>query len=269
MIYVKTLFFSSSKIRVLFYSTGGISLTNGGSLSYQNAKILAVIPARGGSKSIPKKNLQPIDGISMVGRAALVAKSLEWIDFSIISTDDEEIKDEAKRFGLDAPFIRPAHLSDDNAASKDVWQHAWLAAEKYFGMRFDISLLLEPTSPLRLASDLNKVIEVMYKKKADAVVTLSLTPAHFTPHKTLTLDKCNKVGYYLKDGKKFSRRQDIPQYYHRNGVCYAVRREHLIDNNLLLESGVVGVIIDRPVVNIDDPIDLRIANWLFQAPSNS
>lgn len=232
-------------------------------MTFKSLNILAVIPARGGSKSIPKKNLQCVGGISLVGRAALVARSLDWIDESIISTDDNEIIEEAKKYGLDAPFIRPPSLSNDEASSKDMWRHAWLSAEEHYGKTFDISLLLEPTSPLRCAEDIERVIQVLCQKGVPAVVTVSRTPAHFTPHKTLTVSNSNEIGYFLDEGSKYSRRQDIPSFFHRNGICYAVRREHLIDRNLIMEVGAVAVIIDRPVINIDEPIDLKIANWLL------
>ena len=231
-------------------------------MTYKNQNVLAVIPARGGSKSIPRKNLQLIDGVSLVGRAALIAKSLEWIDNVIVSSDDLEIIQEAKRYGADAPFVRPTSLSNDEATSKDMWRHAWLSAESHYGKTFDISLLLEPTSPLRCPEDIEKVMDAMHQKGAPTAVTVSCTPAHFTPHKTLTVNDSKEIGYFYEEGSKYSRRQDIPRLYYRNGVCYAVRREQLIDKNLIMERGAIAVIIERPVVNIDEPLDLKIANWL-------
>jgi len=234
-------------------------------LTYKNQNVLAVIPARGGSKSIPRKNLQLLDGVSLVGHAALITKSLNWLDNVIISSDDAEIIQEAERYGIDAPFVRPTSLSNDEATSKDVWRHAWLAAEAFYEKFFDISLLLEPTSPLRRPEDIEKAIDVLHQKSASAVVTISRTPAHFTPHKTLTVNKNDELGYFLSEGSLFSRRQDIPDLYHRNGICYAVRREHLIDHNLLMERGAIAVIIERPVINIDELLDLKIANWLYRS----
>lgn len=238
-------------------------------MTYSNQNILAVIPARGGSKSIPRKNLQLVDGVSLVGRAALIAESLDWIDNIIVSSDDLEIIQEAKRYRVDAPFVRPTSLSNDEATSKDMWRHAWLSAESYYGKTFHISLLLEPTSPLRRPEDIEKVMDVMNQKKAPAAVTVSCTPAHFTPHKTLTVNDSKEIGYFIEGGAKYSRRQDIPSLYHRNGVCYAVSREHLIDNNFVMESGAIAVIINRPIINIDEPIDLKIANWLFDSENIS
>ena len=235
---------------------------SGAKLTYKNQNVLAVIPARGGSKSIPRKNLQLVDGVSLVGHAALVAKSLDWLDNAVITSDDAEIIKEAKRYGIDAPFVRPMSLSNDEASSKDVWRHAWLEAEAFYGKIFDISLLLEPTSPLRRPEDIEKVIDLLQQKGASAAVTVSRTPAHYTPHKTLTVNKNDELGYFLSEGGLYSRRQDIPNLYHRNGVCYAVRRDHLINHNLIMERGAIAVMIDRTVVNIDELLDLKIANWL-------
>lgn len=237
-------------------------------MTYKNLNVLAVIPARGGSKSIPRKNLQLVDGVSLVGRAALIAKSLVWLDNTIISSDDSEIIQEAQRYGIDAPFIRPHELSSDEATSKDMWRHAWLSAEEFYGKFFDISLLLEPTSPLRCSEDIEKVMHIMHQKSAPAVVTISRTPAHFSPHKTLTVNDSKEIGYFFEEGSKYSRRQDIPRLYYRNGVCYAVRREQLIDHNLIMERAAIAVIIERPVVNVDEPLDLKIANWLACSPDS-
>ncbi len=237
-------------------------------MTFGNLNILAIIPARGGSKSIPRKNLQLVGGISLIGHAAIVAKSLDWIDNTIISSDDTEIIQEAQYYGVEAPFVRPKSLSGDEATSKDMWKHAWLSAETYYGKKFDISLLLEPTSPLRRPDDLENVIKIMNDKNAKAVVTVSRTPAHYTPQKTLKLNEANQVEYFLSDGKNYTRRQDIPTFYHRNGVCYAVRREQLIERNQIIEDNAIAIIIERTVINIDEPFDLKIANWIFESENN-
>lgn len=236
-------------------------------MAIEGFNILAVVPARGGSKSIPRKNLQKVGGVSLVGRAADVTRSLPWLDAALISTDDAEIADEARRHGLDVPFIRPNELSIDTANSKDMWRHAWLAAELHYGKRFDLSVLLEPTSPLRRPEDVEITVRALIQNDAPAAVTLSRTPAHFTPHKTLTLDDKHTIDFYLQDGARFARRQDIPDYYHRNGVCYAVRRYHLLEDNAIVEGGAIAVVIERPLVNIDEPLELQFANWLIDSGS--
>jgi CMP-N-acetylneuraminic acid synthetase len=101
-------------------------------MSYKGFNILAVIPARGGSKGIPRKNLRLIAGISLVGHAVKTAQSVKWIDQIIVSTDDEEIAEESRKYGAQVPFMRPPELAGDNAGSADMWKHAWLESEAYF-----------------------------------------------------------------------------------------------------------------------------------------
>jgi len=228
-------------------------------------RILAVVPARGGSKSIPGKNLQKIAGHSLLGHAALFTKKLKWLDASILSTDCEEIAKEGRKYNLAVPFMRPAALSTDKAPSVEMWKHAWIQAEESLQTKFDISILLEPTSPCRIVDDVEATVMTLINDRAPAVVTLSKTPAHYTPQKTLTISPSGNVSFYLgaKLGDKYSIRQRIPCYYHRNGICYAVTRQQLINRGKIFGSGVKGVVIRRNVVNIDDQYELKVADWLM------
>ncbi|HEV7276276.1 MAG TPA: acylneuraminate cytidylyltransferase family protein [Devosiaceae bacterium] len=225
--------------------------------------VLAVVPARGGSKSIPRKNLKQVGGVSLVGRAAQVAKSVPWIDAAVISTDDQEIAAEAVRHGLDAPFLRPPELSGDTANSVDAWRHAWLSSEAHYGRRFELSILLEPTSPLRRLEDVERTVAGMLDAGAHAAATVSRTPAHYTPHKTLTVSADGRIGFYLEGGARHSLRQGIPALYHRNGLCYAVTRRHLVEQGMIIDRDALAIIVDRHVVNIDDPFELELAEWLL------
>jgi CMP-N-acetylneuraminic acid synthetase len=232
-------------------------------MNYKGFKILAVIPARGGSKGIPRKNLCQLAGISLVGHAAKVAQSLEWIDRTVLSTDDEEIAKEGRKYGLEVPFMRPAELASDTAIAHDVWKHAWLTSEEHYNERFDISILLEPTSPLRRPEDIILTVDALLEGDCAAAATVSCAPAHFTPHKCLTLDENGIIGFYHQNGQQFSIRQKIPPYYFRNGICYALKRHTLLEKGMILEENCKAVIIARPVVNIDDQHELEYAKFLF------
>jgi CMP-N,N'-diacetyllegionaminic acid synthase len=233
-------------------------------MSYQNHHVLAVIPARGGSKGIPRKNLRQIAGVSLVGHAIRVAQSLDWLDRIFLSTDDEEIAAEGQRFGLNVPFLRPAELASDGARSSDMWKHAWLACELHFGERYDISVLLEPTSPLRILDDVIRTVMELLTGDCDAAATVSRAPAHFTPHKCLTIDSSGFIGFYLSDGAQYSIRQSIPSYFFRNGACYALKRRTLLERGVIIEERCRAVIIERPLVNIDDEHDFDFAEFLFR-----
>jgi CMP-N,N'-diacetyllegionaminic acid synthase len=226
--------------------------------------VLAVVPARGGSTSIPRKNLKMVGGVSLVGRAAQVAAALPFMDAALISTDDPEIAAEGKAHGLDAPFMRPPELSGDTATSVDMWRHAWLAAEAHYGKRFDLSVLLEPTSPLRRPEDVERTLRALIDAGAPAAATVSPSSAHYTPHKTLKLNDKGEIEFYLEGGAKHSLRQGIPAYYHRNGLCYAVTRDHLVNEGCIIDRGAVAVVVDRHVVNIDDMFELELAEWLLE-----
>ncbi|MCC7546823.1 MAG: acylneuraminate cytidylyltransferase family protein [Burkholderiales bacterium] len=232
-------------------------------MTWDGMKVLAVIPARGGSKSIPRKNLARIEGVSLVGWASRVARAASWIDHVVLSTDDEEIASEGRACGIDVPFMRPVDLAGDRSSSADMWRHAWTQSERHYGVRFDCSLLLEPTSPLRSVADLERTIAALMLNGHEAAATVSRTPAHYTPHKTLVLDTEGRIGFYLPEGARHSIRQTIPAYYHRNGICYAVRRETLFEHGAIVERNCAAVIIERPVVNIDEPLDLRLAGLLM------
>lgn len=232
-------------------------------MSLNGLNILALVPARGGSKGVPRKNLRKVGGHSLIARAAQIAKALDWIDAAIISTDDPEMAEEGRKHGLDAPFMRPAYLSTDTALSIDVWKHAWLASEEHYGKRFNVSIKLEPTSPLRRPEDVERTVRMVINSGHPAAATVSPTPAHFSPHKTLTISDKDIIGFYLQSGAEFSNRQTIPQYYHRNGICYAATREHVIEKGMIIDQNAAAVVIERPVVNIDELYELELAEWLL------
>tara|TARA_R110002110_G_scaffold415612_3_gene651823 strand:- start:12973 stop:13728 length:756 start_codon:yes stop_codon:yes gene_type:complete len=224
--------------------------------------VLAVIPARGGSKGIPGKNMKRLGGLTLVGRATRLAVSQTWIDQVIVSTDDPEIAGEAVRQGGEAPFLRPVALANDTATSEDMWRHAWRAAEDHYGQRFDVSILLEPTSPLRLPTDLTDTMAALFDGAHHGAATVSPTPAHYAPQKTLTVTE-GRVGFLLEEGAHTARRQDVPPLYHRNGICYALRREPFLDGAPILDDACAAVIVDRPIANIDEPFELELAEWLL------
>jgi len=233
-------------------------------MSFGGELVLAVIPARGGSVGIPRKNLTRIGGSSLVGLATALAVELDWIDAVVVSTDDDEIRDEAVRYGAAAPFRRPDALSGAKSSSIDTWCHAWIESETAYNKKFGISVLLEPTSPMRRAEDLVRTVDKLMKTGASSAATVSRTPAHFTPQKTLTIGADGTINFFFPDGHQYALRQVIPAYYHRNGLCYAVRRNTLLTGGTIIENDCQPIIVDRPVVNIDETIDLKFAAFLMQ-----
>ena len=232
-------------------------------MSLDNKNILAVIPARGGSKGIPRKNLREICGKSLIKHAIDCITQLQWIDAVILSTEDDEIALHGKALGIEIPCMRPKELATDKAKSIDAWIHAWLASEQYFNKTFELSVLLEPTSPMRTPQDIQDAVNMLIAEQVNSVATVSKTPGHYTPHKTLQITNDGTINSYLPGGLKNSIRQEIPDYFHRNGICYAVTRKSLIDNHNLMEENCRALIISRPVVNIDEEHDIQFAEYLL------
>ena len=233
-------------------------------MSSMSNSILAVIPARGGSKGIPKKNLRKINNASLIEHAVRVAKASDYIDKIIVTSDDEDIIKQSESLGTDLTVKRPAQLASDQAKSVDAWIHAWLEAENTFGRPYDLSVLLEPTSPMRTLADIEQAVNLLnHNPTANSVATVSKTPGHYTPHKALQINAEGTITPYLENGTQYSIRQQIPDFYHRNGICYVVRRNSLINGRNLMEHGCLPLIINRHVVNIDEEIDLKIAELLM------
>ena len=232
-------------------------------MAWQGNTVLAVVPARGGSKGIPRKNLCKVGHLSLIAHTALTVRALSWIDQSVLSTDDEEMAEEGRAHGLDVPFMRPADLASDQASSVGMWQHAWLQSEAHYQQRFDLSILLQPTTPLRKPSEVEQTVRALVDGCHSAAATVSLVPGHYAPEKCLTVDHGGCLQFYLEEGAQHALRQSIPSYYSRNGLCYAVTRDQLINKGLIVEQDCMAVTIDRYVVNIDEPYELELANLVF------
>jgi CMP-N,N'-diacetyllegionaminic acid synthase len=231
-------------------------------MAWQGMTVLAVVPARGGSKGLPRKNMAQVGGLSLIARCAAVIKALPWIDRAVLSTDDRDFAAEGRRHGLDVPFMRPADLANDTASGIDTWRHAWLEAERHYGMRFDVSVYLQPTSPLRRPEDVERTVKALVDGKHMAATTISEVPAHFKPEKIFTRDGAGLIHFYLPDGPRHTSRQTTPDYFTRNGICYACRRATVVDKRQIVEEDCVGVPITGHVPNIDDQFDLEIARWM-------
>lgn len=232
-------------------------------LELAGSSVLAVVPARGGSVGIPRKNLAKVGGLSLIARAAEVVSQLPWITQAVISTDDAEMREEGCRHGLDAPFMRPRELGEGRVSGSQVLLHAWQASEAHYGTRFEYALYLEPTSPLRRPEDVERTLESLLSGRYGSAVTVSPSPGHFTPQKCLLVDDQGLLRFFHAAGESIHARQEIPPCYFRNGVAYAVRRDSLFESGSIIGGDTLAVVIDRPLVNIDEPFELELAEWLL------
>lgn len=226
---------------------------------------VGIIPARGGSKGIPRKNLAPLAGKPLLSWTADAALRSNHLSAAILTTEDDEIAAFGRACGLEVPFIRPVHLASDTAASIDVVTHAvdWLDAA---GRRPDVVVLLQPTAPLRTAADIDAVLGMLASTAADSVVSIVEVPAHFSPDWQLTMTDSAELRLLNQQPLRsiIPRRQLLQKTYCRNGAIYAVRREVLQSCRSLYGERCIGYQMPAErSVNIDGPDELAEAERLL------
>lgn len=228
-------------------------------------KILAVIPARGGSKGVVHKNIRPIGGKPLIAytiETALAARHL--LHRTIVSTDDPDIAAVARDHGADVPFLRPAELAGDQVPMLPVLQHAVKFIEAQDGIRLDWVLLLQPTAPLRALEDIEASLKVAFQNDGDSVISVVQIFAEHPILMKRIVD--NRLLPYCVEEQEGTRRQDYqPPAYMRNGAIYLTRRDVLIEKN-----SIWGQVI-RPYkmpaersVNIDSELDLKLIELIMQ-----
>ncbi len=231
-------------------------------------RILVVVPARGGSKGIPLKNLRPVAGRSLVSRVGDLVQALPWVDRAVVSTDHLVIAETARDCGLDTPFMRPTELSGDRIGDVDVLRHALQATEADDGQHYDVVVMLQPTSPLRRPEHVTATVEKLLQDNLDAVWTVSPTDLKAHPLKQLEVDADGRLSLWDERGTDIIARQQLKPVYHRNGVAYALRRHCLLEDGNLFGSQAGAVIIDEPMVSIDTEEDIARVEELLAGRAN-
>lgn len=217
-------------------------------------KVLGFVPARGGSKGLPRKNILELGGRPLIGWTLAAAKASRYLDRCIVSTDDEEIAQVARRLGGDVPFLRPAELAGDESKTFDAVQHA---LEQLPG--YDILVILQPTSPLRTADDIDAALEKLQRHRAPACVSV-VEPAK-SPFWSYTIDEKERLQPLLDAQLAQNRRQDLPASYVLNGAVYAARIAWLLEHrNCMGERTVAHLMPPERSLDIDTAFDLDLAN---------
>jgi CMP-N-acetylneuraminic acid synthetase len=225
--------------------------------------VLAVVPARSGSKGIPGKNMRELQGLSLIGWAARTLAAAPFVDRRVLTTDSADYAAEGRRHGLDAPFLRPAHLSGDAAGALETVQHALSAVEEIDGRRYDVVLIVEPTSPLRHPSDLEAAARRLVESGADSVVSVTPLPPKFHPRKVL-VDGAGGLDFLSPDGRSVVVRQSLDPLYYRDGVCYALTRACLLEQKAIFGRRTLAQVTPHRTVNIDEPWELDWAAFLLE-----
>jgi CMP-N-acetylneuraminic acid synthetase len=224
--------------------------------------ILAVVPARGGSKGIPLKNLRQVAGRSLIAHVGAVIRAVPEIDRAVVSTDHAAIAKEAESAGIAAPFLRPEAISGDTIGDVDVLSHALLATEAIDGRAYDIVVMLQPTSPLRSAGDVSAAIKMLVSGGFDSVWTVSQTDSKAHPLKQLTVSG-DSLEYYDPSGAGIVARQQMRPVFHRNGVAYAITRSCLLDQQTIKGKRTGALVTDGHHVSIDTEWDLELVEFLL------
>lgn len=226
--------------------------------------ILVVVPARGGSKGIPKKNLQRLAGRPLVAHVGECLRQLAYIDRAILSTDDPDIAQVGRASGLDAPFMRPHALAGDLIGDAPVLEHALIEVERLDQRRYDVIVMLQPTCPLRRPEHVTVTVDTLIEGGWDAVWTVSETDAKYHPLKQITMDREGYVRLFDERGRGIVARQQLERVYYRNGAAYAMTRACLLEQRTTLGARSSAVILRDALLSIDTMEDLGTVEGWFK-----
>lgn len=225
--------------------------------------VLAVVPARGGSKGLPGKNLKKVGGRSLVEWAVLSALRCPEVDYCLLSTDSEAIVKAVERVGLSESYRRPTELAGDRVADAPVLVDAVRYFEEHSGEEVGFIVMLQPTSPLRRVEDISKGLQMFATGKFDSVWSVSEVNLKYHPLKQLVASE-GYLGHYAEEGNQIIARQQLNPTLIRNGLFYAAERNLLLGAGSLLGKRCGYFIVDRSTVSIDEMADLALARRLFR-----
>lgn len=231
-----------------------------------NKSILAVIPARGGSKGVPHKNIRRLNCKPLISYAIEEAKKSRYIDKLIVSTEDGKIAALSKEFGAEVPFLRPSELALDSTPGIDPLLHAvnWFRDK---GCNFDYIMCLQCTSPFRKYFQIDEAVEILIEKNADSII--SVCESKITPYWMKKIED-GKLKDFLDDHIFYARRQDTPKTYRLNGAIYMAKIKILLDSkNWHTENTIPYIMDDISSMDIDNMLDFKFAEFLMKEKYNA
>lgn len=232
---------------------------------FKEHNILALIPARGGSKGIPRKNIKVLHGSPLIAYTIAAARNSRYIDDVVVTTDSDEIAKIARDYGASVPFMRPSELADDRSKTIDAVLHAVETLED-MGRTFDAVVLLQPTSPLRTSVDIDCSIETFYSHGSLGVASVS--EAIENPVLTRRVDPAG-VLHPLLPTSSTVRRQDMPKFYHVNGAIYINKVASLTCETSLNDNPIAYVMNAQRSVDIDCFDDFLLAENILEKISSA
>lgn len=225
-------------------------------------RVTALIPARGGSKRLPRKNVKSLCDKPLIAWSIETAKTSKYIDRVIVSTDDDEIKQVSEQYGAEVPFLRPEHLSNDHASTFDVIQHSIRFVR--LDQENELIVLLQPTSPLRLVSEVDAALEFFLTKNAKGVVSISET--EHSPMWSNTLPENGCMSDFIRPEVQGKRSQDLPKFFRLNGSIYIYETLSLLEQGkIFFNESVYGFETSSETsVDIDTALDFKIAEGILR-----
>lgn len=227
-------------------------------------RVLGIIPARGGSKGVPRKNLRRLAGKPLLQYTAEAALASTGLSRIILTTEDAEIAEAGRQCGIEVPFLRPESLARDDTPMLPVIRHAVQTIENT-GERYDAICLLQPTNPLRKPEDIDNCIRLLEEQEADSVVSMLPVPVEFNPHWVWFSDSDGYLRIATGEEMPIPRRQELPAAWHREGSVYVTRRDILVERNTFYGTRMVGYMMDpEKTVNIDTMEDWTRAEKMIE-----
>lgn len=225
--------------------------------------ILAIIPARGGSKGLPKKNILKLIDKPLIAYTIEEAKKSKYINRIMVSTEDDEIAKISLKYGAEVPFMRPSELAQDTSSTNSVIINVLEEFKTRENYEPDIICVLQCTSPLRKFEDIDGTIEKMLKNNSEGSVSIS--EARSNPYWTNILDTNERLKYFVEEGKKIKRRQDLPKIYEINGAVYVIKREAFLKYKNIEAEDVSAYLMDEEnSLDIDNIIDFKLAEVVLR-----
>ena len=228
------------------------------------SRTLAVIPARGGSKSIPRKNIIDVGGKPLIAHMIGHALQVDEITDLVVSTEDEEIAQIAKQYGAQVPFLRPAELAQDSSPSLPAVQHAVREMEKRADDRYDYVVLLQATAPLCRPQDIKAACQRLAKGDCQSVVTVVPVLAYHPFRIKRVVGEDILINYIDQGFENMGPRQELPPAYKRSGAVYASTRATVMDQDTLVGNDARAIIVPELTgIDIDSPLDLALVRLVL------
>lgn len=232
-------------------------------------RILGLIPARGGSKGVPRKNIKLLNGKPLLQYTAEVALQSKLLTKVVLSSDDDEIIELGKQLGLEVPFKRPELLANDKSPTLPVIQHALHSLKENFNKEFDAVCLLQVTTPFRSVEFLDSAIQHFIKSNTDSLISVQKVPHNYNPHWVFIKNKDSNLEIATGEKEIIARRQELPDAFHRDGSIYLTKIGSLLIDDSLYGNSIS--FIESPkdsFVNIDTDEDWQWAEQIIRGGAN-